>query len=191
MKPFVLPLITALLAATAVAPAGSPSASTFQADLLNDLGGTRHHLEQLAEAIPAEKYTWRPQDGVRSVSEVFIHIAAANYLLLSVAGMKLPAEYFPGVAASDSKALHERMIALEKEITQKSEVQRMLKDSLVQFQDHFSALAPSDLDKPVDFFGSKSSVRAVYLRIFAHNNEHYGQLVGLCPGYRSDSALDP
>src|SRR6201989_3613166 len=55
-------------------------------------GHVSRQLIALAEAIPAEKYSWRPATGVRSVSEVFMHIAIANFWLLSVTGPKMPAE---------------------------------------------------------------------------------------------------
>lgn len=48
-------------------------------------------LISLAEATPAEKYWWRPAPGVRSTSEVYMHIAIANFYLLSVTGPKMPA----------------------------------------------------------------------------------------------------
>lgn len=41
-------------------------------------------LIALAEAIPADKYSWRPAPGVRSVSEVYMHCAC----------QLLPAEYY-------------------------------------------------------------------------------------------------
>src|ERR1019366_2532477 len=47
-------------------------------------------LVALAEAIPAEKFAWRPAPGVRSTSEVFMHIALANFYLLSITGTKMP-----------------------------------------------------------------------------------------------------
>src|SRR5215469_5800112 len=49
-------------------------------------------LIALAEATPAEKFAWRPAAGVRSTSEVYMHIATANFYLLSVTGKKMPAE---------------------------------------------------------------------------------------------------
>src|ERR1700733_10805860 len=49
-------------------------------------------LVSLAEAIPADKYGWRPEPGVRSVSEGLMHIAQSNYYLLSVTGPKMPPE---------------------------------------------------------------------------------------------------
>src|SRR6516164_5154014 len=47
-------------------------------------------LIDLAEATPAEKFSWRPAPGVRSTSEVYMHIAIANFGLLSFAGPKMP-----------------------------------------------------------------------------------------------------
>src|ERR1700693_6393610 len=47
-------------------------------------------LVALAEAIPAEKFAWRPAAGVRSTSEVFMHLVIANFYLLSVTGPKMP-----------------------------------------------------------------------------------------------------
>src|SRR5262245_27553174 len=44
---------------------------------------------QLADATPAEKVAWRPAAGVRSVSEVYMHIAVGNFFLLTQAGVKL------------------------------------------------------------------------------------------------------
>jgi len=49
-------------------------------------------LMALAEATPAEKFAWRPATGVRSTSEVYMHIAMANFYLLSVTGPKMPAD---------------------------------------------------------------------------------------------------
>jgi hypothetical protein len=45
-------------------------------------GEWRHVSQQLialAEATPAEKFAWRPAAGVRSTSEVYMHIAMANF----------------------------------------------------------------------------------------------------------------
>ena len=37
--------------------------------------------------MPQEKYSWRPGEGVRSVSEVFVHIAGANFLFPTFIGV--------------------------------------------------------------------------------------------------------
>src|SRR5256885_16529627 len=41
--------------------------------------------------MPAEKYTWRPTEGVRSVGEVFTHITAANCGIAGARGTAPPA----------------------------------------------------------------------------------------------------
>ena len=73
-------------------------------------------LISLAEAIPADKYGWRPGPGVRSVSEVIMHIAQSNYILLSITGPKIP----PELEGSD----------IEKKIVSKPEVVAYLRRSL-------------------------------------------------------------
>ena len=73
--------------ATAAAPT-----SGVRAEFLNELKGEEDEFVQIAEAIPADKYTWRPAEGVRSVSEVFMHVAAANFNLTKVFGYPPPAE---------------------------------------------------------------------------------------------------
>src|SRR6266487_4665885 len=63
-------------------------------------GEWRHVSRQLialAEATPADKFAWRPAPGVRSTSEVYMHIALANFYLLSVTGSPMP----PDIKSSD------------------------------------------------------------------------------------------
>ena len=58
-------------------------------------GHVSRQLVALAEAIPPETFAWRPGPGVRSTSEVFMHIAIANFGLLSFTGPKMPADMKP------------------------------------------------------------------------------------------------
>src|SRR6476646_10434898 len=57
-------------------------------------------LIALAEVTPEEKFSWRPAPGVRSTSEVYMHIAMANFYLLSVTGPKMPADVKEGMEKS-------------------------------------------------------------------------------------------
>jgi hypothetical protein len=86
-----------LLLAASLSAAQGQNASSLKTEYLDDFAETCKHLDQLAQAIPANTYTWRPAAGVRSVSEVYVHIASGNFLLLSLTGVKLPAEYFPNL----------------------------------------------------------------------------------------------
>ena len=64
-------------------------------------GRSPKQIIALAEAIPAEKYGWRPGPGVRSVSEVLMHTATGNYFFLQSMGVK--AARVNGVAPPWSK----------------------------------------------------------------------------------------
>ena len=120
-------------------------------------------LVALAEAITAEKFAWRPAPGVRSTSEVLMHIAMANFYLLSVTGPKLPSD----LKSSD----------MEKTVTAKAEVISWLKRSLDAVKSARAGLKPADLQRRVKVNGKGATVDGMYLRIIVHANEHMGQLV--------------
>src|SRR6266481_719350 len=128
-------------------------------------GEWRHvsrQLVALAEATPAEKFAWRPAEGVRSMSEVYMHIALANFYLLRVTGPKRPTE------------IKENM---EKSVTAKAEVIDWLKRSLEAVKTAHSGVKPDDLRRKVKVFGRDATVDGMYLRIIVHDNEHMGQLI--------------
>src|SRR5437773_2376861 len=127
LSSIVFPLLLAASAASAQQVAG------FKNEYLADYNITSKQLVQLAEAVPDAKFAWRPGDGVRSVSEVYVHLAAANFLLLSLTGVKPPADYFPPTASTGREALHAlfgQMQKLEKTVASKDDVVKMLKASL-------------------------------------------------------------
>jgi uncharacterized damage-inducible protein DinB len=128
-------------------------------------GEWRHvsgQLLALAEAIPEEKFTWRPAPGVRSTSEVCMHIALANFYLLSVTGPKMPADMKEG---------------LEKSVTSKAEVISWLNRSLEAVKSAHLAVTPKDLQRKVHIYDRDATVDGMYLRILVHANEHMGQLI--------------
>jgi uncharacterized damage-inducible protein DinB len=175
-------VVFVLFLAPSVSAWQGQKAGGLKTEYLDDFAVTCKHLDQLSQATPADKYSWRPGPGVRSVSEVYVHVANGNFLLLSLTGVKLPAEYFPNVTTDakgkpDTQAVFKRMGELEKTVREKAVVTQMLKSSLDEVRNRFSQLTPAELDRPVDFFGEQTTVRGVYLRIFAHVNEHYGQSV--------------
>jgi uncharacterized damage-inducible protein DinB len=120
-------------------------------------------LVALAEAIPAEKFAWRPAPGVRSTSEVIMHIALANFYLLSVTGPKMPTD----MASA----------GLEKTVTAKPEVIRWLQRSLDAVKSAHAGIKPGDLKRAVQIEKRAATVDGMYLRIIVHANEHMGQLV--------------
>lgn len=129
-------------------------------------GELRHvsrYLLALAERIPAEKYSWRPSPGVRSTSEVIMHLAISNHGLLYSTGVALPEDLVSE--------------ALEKSINTKPEVIRWLRRSLDAVREARAKLKPSDLPRPVKVGKQDATVDGMYLRILVHANEHLGQLI--------------
>ena len=126
-------------------------------------GHVSRQLVALAEKIPAEKYNWRPAAGVRSVSEVFMHLALSNFYLLSVTGPKMPAD----MTSPD----------LEKTVTTKADVIAWLKRSLEAVREARAGVKAADLPRKVRVENRDATVDGMYLRIIVHANEHMGQLV--------------
>lgn len=121
-------------------------------------------LIALAEATPADKFAWRPAAGVRSTSEVYMHIAIANFWLLSNTGVKLPADV--NISLDN-----------EKKVTSKAEVINWLKRSLEAVKTARAQLKPADLQRKVHIVDRDATVDGIYLRIIIHANEHMGQLI--------------
>ena len=119
-------------------------------------------LVALAEATPAEKFSWRPAPGVRSTSEVYMHIVVANFYLLRYTGPELPADL-----KEDA----------EKTVTSKPEVIAWLKRSLEQVKTAHLTVKPKDLRRKVRIHDRDATVDGMYLRIIVHANEHMGQLI--------------
>jgi uncharacterized damage-inducible protein DinB len=128
-------------------------------------GEWRHVSQQLialAEATPEDKFAWRPAPGVRSTSEVYMHIVTSNFYLLSVTGPKMPSDLKEGV---------------EKSVTTKGEVIAWLRRSLDAVKEAHLAETPKDLKRTVHIADRDATVDGMYLRIILHANEHMGQLV--------------
>jgi len=128
-------------------------------------GEWRHvssQLHALAEATPEEKFSWRPAPGVRSTSEVYMHIAIANFGLLAFTGPKKPDDLKEG---------------MEKSVTAKADVINWLKRSLEAVKQAHLAATPQDLRRKVHIYDRDTNADGMYLRIIVHANEHMGQLI--------------
>jgi uncharacterized damage-inducible protein DinB len=153
-------LVLALLSVQSVLAQKAPEG------LWQGYDGEWMHVSQqlitLAGATPEEKFTWRPVAGVRSTSEVYMHIVLANFYLLRVTGPEMPADLKP---------------ELEKSVTSKSEVINWLKRSLDAVKKAHLEMKPKDLRRKVHIADRDTIVDGMYLRIIVHANEHMGQLI--------------
>ena len=152
----------ATAASTNAANAAAPT-SGYRAEFLNEMKYFEGRFTQLAEAIPAEKYTWRPGAGVRSVSEVLLHVANANQMLPRMAGIQPPAGY--------------TQQGYETATTEKAKVIAELKKSFEHIRSAASAMKDADADKAMKVFGMDMTGRSFSFFMARHLGEHLGQLI--------------
>ena len=158
----------ALLLAVLAAP--SLLAAQDQADirdaLLRDLETLESKYVSLAEAMPAEHYDWRPAEGVRSVSEVYAHVVAANYLFSGEFADGRPADI--GIENPPQNL---------EEVTEKARVIALLRAVFPHVREAFRSTPASELGNEVTLFGATYTVRDVMLMLTTHMHEHLGQSI--------------
>ena len=132
-----------------------------------DLDALHARIMALANAIPDEKYSWRPTPQVRSVSEVFMHVAGEWYFYTprSVAGNP-PADFGAPQAKLDS---------LEKKFTTKADVFDQLNKSWTHGRKEVASADPATLTGAYKPFGDPIDRTALIMTGDLH--EHLGQLI--------------
>jgi uncharacterized damage-inducible protein DinB len=182
--------LSALGAATAQQPAGAPAAAAdvptagYRAEFLRELADLETKYVRLAEQMPAEKYGWRPAEGVRSVGEVFMHVAAANFGLSRRIGTPSPAG-FQGQG-------------YEKSTTDKAQIVEQLKQSFAHMRGAALKAADADADKTMQWFGGSTiTQRGFLVFLVRHAGEHLGQSIayarvnGIVPPWTEDAQRRP
>jgi uncharacterized damage-inducible protein DinB len=134
-----------------------------RAEFLQEVSYYEQRFTRLAEAVPAEKYSWRPAEGVRSIGEVYAHIVAANYGIGRALGTQPPAGFDPK--------------AITAAANDKPKIVQALKDSFAHFRQAILALNDADADKPQKMFGQQTTLRGSFIMITGHTGEHLGQSI--------------
>ena len=151
-----------LLSGALTAPVASAQAPELGQGWVQEFSLAARQILQLAEATPEDKFAWRPAPGVRSISEVYVHVAIGNFMLLERSGATLPIDKSTIPAAP------------EKAITTKADVIAWLKKSFDAVRTGYQA---ADRDAKIKLFGRETTVDGVFLRILVHNHEHMGQAI--------------
>lgn len=136
-------------------------------------------LWELDIVTRAEKYDWRPDPKARSVSEVFVHVAAGNFMLLDIIGVRVPEDLFgsiPPKGPDRFKGLIQRNDELIAQVREKGPVASFSRRSLCAVNDAITRTAADELERGLFFFREQTTVRRVYLRLLVHNHEHMGQM---------------
>ena len=123
---------------------------------------------QLAEAIPAEKYSWRPGPGVRSIGEVFMHVASEYYVWSPRSFGATPSPLIPmtreGFQQFESTATKENVL-------------KHLKEGYAYGRQAVEGVDPATLAATRKFFGRDASTTDVALGMSGDLHEHLGQLI--------------
>jgi uncharacterized damage-inducible protein DinB len=160
-----------LLPATAEAKKKAAGKTDFTSDVIANLTRVGKQLVSLAEATPADKFSWRPTDEVRKVSEVYMHVVAANDFIPVLLGAAPP----KGVTIPEKP--FDLSPKLEAEVTSKDEVVARLRESFEYAAAALRTISPSDLDTESQAFGFPASKRAYVLILLSHAHEHLGQSI--------------
>lgn len=135
----------------------------FRAEYVAEIDKVGKKLVDLAEAIPADKYSWRPAPGVRSVGEVFMHVVSGNSTLPSFLG----APRMEGISRDS-----------EKTVTDKAKIVELLKKSIENAKAAAAGVTDADLNKKVKTFGDREMTeRQVLFVLLNHLHEHLGQSI--------------
>lgn len=170
-NPIAIAVACACFVLVAAPAAADESESGFTSDVLDNMAFTGGRIIELAEAIPADQYGWRPSDEVRTVSEVFMHIVGVNLILPNALGADLP----EGVEIPEDGPFA-LLGQWEAEVTDKDAVIAKLKESF----EYANAAVPTitDLDTEVTIFGPEpQSKRAYVMILMSHAHEHFGQSI--------------
>ncbi len=162
---------------------GTPGVTGYRSEVLAEVMIQEDKFTRLAEAIPADKYSWRPTPDVRSFAEVFLHVSAANFNLYKLVGTPPPAGF--------------NVQGFEKSTTDKAKIIGILKDSFAHAKTAIKNMSDADLDKSMDWFGGKNTQRGVLLFTVRHAAEHLGQSIayarfaGITPPWTEDMQKKP
>ena len=135
----------------------------MKAQSLEDLGRLQKKFVDLANAVPADKMTWRPAPDARSFAEVFLHVAGERYGILSLMGATPPASY-------DRKTF-------EKSTTDRSQIIDDLNKSWEFSKNTINGVSNADFAKLLPKLGPQANEGDVVYILVADAHEHLGQLV--------------
>ena len=168
MRPTIVFLLTsAVLSPAAFAAEPGPVAKLYDGELKS----VESELVPLAEAMPADKFDFRPSDGafkdVRTFGQQIKHVASVIYMVAAASqGQKPPVDLGKGENGPDS-------------VKTKAEIVQFLKDAFafgLRMTNLLTAQSQMELVKSP--FGGADQPRAGLAHVAVwHSFDHYGQMV--------------
>ena len=144
--------------------AAQEAAAAELASFMADLEVMEEKYLALADAFPEETYTWRPMEGVRSVSEVLMLIASEGY-------------GFAPTALGGTAAMSREESGELNAITDKAAVIDHLTKGFAHAKAELEAIDPATLVGTREVFGQERTTPEVILFVAGDMHEHLGQLI--------------
>lgn len=145
-------------------PLGQAQPATPNPTIGSVLGLTqlvRGYLTKAAAQVSEELYAFKPTPDVRSMGEIFAHVADANFMICGIASGQKPA-----------------MSDIEKTKKTKADISSALDASFTFCEEAFKGLTDSRANETVKFFLPGTHTRLGVLSFnAAHDFEHYGNIV--------------
>lgn len=135
----------------------------MKAQSLVDLAAVQKKFVDLANALPADKYNWRPSADSRSFAEVFLHVAGERYQILKLGGATPPASF----QGKD----------FDKSTTDKAQIIAQLNQSWDFTQKTINGMTNADFAKMIPKLGPQANAGDVIYILVADAHEHLGQSV--------------
>jgi uncharacterized damage-inducible protein DinB len=184
MQPFIRASLFVLAFLVPTIPVIGQERSGLMGDLAAIVTGLERKVVGLAKAIPESAYDWRPGEGVRSVSDVLMHVAGENYFAAAKMGTPPPVDTgIVGHTIKEARAYEERRMTRVQVIT-------ALEQSFVLLRKSMADTPDDRLETTIAFFGPnrKDTVRRAWVATTTHLHEHLGQLIAYA---RSNKVVPP
>jgi len=164
MKKMIIALLCLLpLAGFAQKGKKAPKGPAIQESINSMMAMNEQRILQLADAFPADKYDWRPAEGVRSVGETFLHLAAANYFFVMNLGFQLPEGVDPR--------------GMEASVKGKENIKDAVQKSFAFANEKILGVDSKNLGAIVKFPFGEMDQQSTLLLLLEHSGEHKGQLI--------------
>ena len=135
----------------------------MKAQSLLDLQMVQKKIVDLANALPADKFAWRPAADTRSFAEVFLHVAGERYQILGLMGAAKPANF-------EAKKF-------EEQTTDKMRIVDELNQTWDFTQKTINGMNNADFGKLLPKLGPQANAGDVVYILVADAHEHLGQLI--------------
>ena len=164
-----------------LAVAAPLAAQGWMGEMHRDVNEVQKKMIDLAKAMPESAYGWRPGAGVRSVGEVFLHVAGENYMIPIMMGK--PAPEGSGITGDFKSA-----DVFEHRKLTKDQIVAELEASFKHLHQGMALTTDANGAETIKFFGQDWSRQRAMVLTVTHLHEHLGQSIAYA---RSNNIVPP